>query len=137
MFHTCTQNECSFDNFLINIKKGKTCKFGSLEDSLICDRIVFGIDSKEIRERLLRDSKLTLNKAQNMVRAFKILRIQVFDLDGKTVADSIQKSKVWSNSDQRQHSSKNIQKCYYCLTTHRKQACPAYGKKKMSNMSKA
>ena len=29
-----------------------------------------------------------------MVGAFKMSRIQVFDLDGKTVADSIQKSKV-------------------------------------------
>ena len=40
-----------------------------------------------------------------MVRAFKISRIQVSDLEVKTVADSIQKSKVRSNSDQGQHIS--------------------------------
>ena len=106
MFHTCSQNERSFDNFLIDIKsKAKTCEFGSLEDSLIRDRIVCSIDSKEMRERLLRDSELTLNKAANMVTAFEISRIQVSDLEGKTAANSIQKSKVRSNSDQGQHSS--------------------------------
>ena len=83
-----------------------------------------------MRKRLLRDSELTLNKAANMVRAFPISRIQVSDLEGKTAADSIQKSKVRSASDQGQHSSQNIKrKCCYCGTTHKKQACPAYGKK--------
>ena len=51
------------------------------------------------------DSELMLNKAANMVRAFKISRIQVSDLEVKTVADPIQKSKVQSNSHQGQHSS--------------------------------
>ena len=102
LFHTCKQNGCSFDNFLIAIKnKAKTCGFRSLEDSLILDRIVCGIYSKEMRERLLRDSELTLNKAANMGRAFNISRIQVPDLEWKTAADSIQKSKVQSNNDQR------------------------------------
>ena len=87
MFHPCTQNGCSFDSFLVDKKtttknKAKTCEFGSLEDSLIRDRIVCGIYSKEMRERLLRDSELTLNKAANIVRAFEISRIQVSDIEG-------------------------------------------------------
>ena len=96
MFHTYTQNGRSFDNFLIDIKN----KAKSLEDCLILDRIVCGIESKEMRERLRRDSELTLSKAANMVRAFEISRIQVSDLEGETAADSIQKSKVQSNGDQ-------------------------------------
>ena len=48
---------------------------------------------------ILRDSELMLNKAANMVRAFEIPRIQVPDLEGKTAVDSIQSSKVRSNSD--------------------------------------
>ena len=82
-----------------------------------------------MRKRLLRDSELMLNKAANIVRALEISRIQVSDLEGKTTANFIQKSKVRTNSDQGQHNSQNIQrKCYYCGTTHRKQACPTYGK---------
>ena len=57
-----------------------------------------------MRERLIRGSELTLNKAANMVKAFEISRIQVSDLKGKTAADSVQKSKVRSNSDQGQYS---------------------------------
>ena len=53
-----------------------------------------------MRQRLLRDSESVLNKAENTVRAFKISRIQVSDLEGKTAADSTQKSQVQSNSDQ-------------------------------------
>ena len=45
-------------------------------------------------KKLLRESELMLNKAANMVRAFRISKIQVSDLEVKTVADSIQKSKV-------------------------------------------
>ena len=40
--------------------KAKICEFGRLEDSLTRDRTVCGIDSKEMRERLIRDSKWTL-----------------------------------------------------------------------------
>ena len=79
--------------------KAKTCEFGSLEDSLICGKIVGSIDSKEMIKRLFRDSELTLNKAANMVRVFEISRIQVSGQKGKTAADSIQKSKVRSISD--------------------------------------
>ena len=41
------------------------------------------------------------------------------DLERKTAADSIQKPKVLSNSDQGQH----------CGTTHKKQTCSTYAKK--------
>ena len=58
-----------------------------------------------MRVRLLRDSELTLNKVANMVKSFKISRIQVSGLERKTVADSIQKLKVRSSNDQGQHSS--------------------------------
>ena len=64
------------------------------KDSLICEKIVGSIDSKEMIKRLLRDSELTLNKAANMVRVFEIPRIQVSGQKGKTAADSILKSKV-------------------------------------------
>ena len=63
-----------------------------------------------MRKILLRDSELMLNKAANMVRAFKISRIQVSDLEVKTVADSIQKSKVNSDQGQRISQREKIKK---------------------------
>ena len=69
-------------------------KKNKAKDSLICEKIIGSIDSKEMIKRLLRDSELTLNKAANMVRVFEISRIQVSGQKGKTAADSILKSKV-------------------------------------------
>ena len=40
-----------------------TCEFGVLKESLIRDRIVFGIQDSSARERLPRDPKLTLETA--------------------------------------------------------------------------
>lgn len=75
MFHTCIQNERSFDNFLIDIKNiPKTYEFGRLEDCLILDRIVCCIDSKDITERLLKDSKFYAEqgwKFGKSIRKFK------------------------------------------------------------------
>lgn len=129
LFNTCIQNGRPFDNFLVDIKnKAKTCDFGNLEDSLVRDRIVCGIDSKEMRERLLRDSDLTLTKAANMVRAFEISKMQVSDLEGThTAADSIRKYKRASKqTEQLEQPTKR--KCYFCGTFHKRLACPAYGK---------
>ena len=69
-FNTCIQNGRTLDAFLLDLRnKAKTCEFGTLQDSLIKDRIVCGIDDKSIRERLLRDNDLTLKRAIDIVRA--------------------------------------------------------------------
>ena len=48
--------------------KAQTCKFANLKDSLIRDRIC-GIICDRIQARLLKDSKLTLQKALDICRA--------------------------------------------------------------------
>ena len=40
-----------------------TCEFGNLEESLIRDRVVFGIQDNSVGERLLRDPDLSLQAA--------------------------------------------------------------------------
>ena len=47
----------------------KTCKFGNLQDELLRDRIVCAICNDKLKERLLRDDKLTLDKAIDICRA--------------------------------------------------------------------
>jgi hypothetical protein len=46
----------------------KNCNFGSLEDELIRDRVVYGIKSERVRERLLLERELTLDKALKYVK---------------------------------------------------------------------
>lgn len=63
----------TFDSFLMDLKlKARTCNFGELQDSMIRDQIVFGINDKKVRERLLRETELTLNEAVRICHASEI-----------------------------------------------------------------
>ena len=91
LFNTCSQNGRPFDDFLIDLRnKARTCEFENLQDSLIRDRIVCGIDDKNIRERLLRDNNLILDRAAAIVTSTETSKSQVHELDGKTV-DAIER----------------------------------------------
>ena len=48
-----------------------------MKDSLIRDRIVFGIADNKVRERLLRVPDLTLNKALEIARAAESTQSQL------------------------------------------------------------
>ena len=51
----------SIDHYVTALKiLASTCEFGALKESLIRTRIVFGIQDSSVRERLLRDTKLTV-----------------------------------------------------------------------------
>ena len=54
-----------------------TFEFGDLKDSLIRDRIVCGINSQAMKERLLREPDLSLFKAIDMCRASDLSKIQI------------------------------------------------------------
>ena len=135
LFNTCSQNSRLFYVFLIDLQnKAKSCEFGTLADSLIRDHVVCGIDSKPVRERLLRDNELTLTKAIKMVRACETCKVQVGDLQGNNAsADAISQERFYHEkatgfaANQTKATAKKI--ChYYCGTTHGK-LCPAYGQR--------
>ena len=48
------------------MQKAKTREFQTLRDSLIKDRIVLGIISQRVRERLLREDDSTLQRAMQI-----------------------------------------------------------------------
>ena len=60
-----TADQCVTELKLI----AKNCNFGSLEDELIRDRLVYGTNSERVKERLLREEELTLLKALKICRA--------------------------------------------------------------------
>ena len=63
-FNSRTQekNE-SFDQYVTELKLiARNCRFGDLENELIRDRVICGIQSDEVRQHLLRADNLTLDK---------------------------------------------------------------------------
>jgi len=53
-----------FSDFVTSIKKqAMDCEFNELKDSLVRDVIVLGVKDSRLRERMLRESNLSLEKA--------------------------------------------------------------------------
>ncbi|XP_064637879.1 uncharacterized protein LOC135494059 [Lineus longissimus] len=60
----------TFDSFITDLRlKSKTCNFADLADSMLRDQVVFGIADSKIRERLLRESELSLEKAVKVCKS--------------------------------------------------------------------
>lgn len=157
LFYNRKQDEGEpFDHFLTDLKKlSKTCDFGDSCDSMIRDRIVFGIQSLELQERLLHAEDLTLDKAVDKCRANELARAQLKEVqsqEGKVQAirskKVIKQSSRSSNEDYTHTKSRhfggnrsgnatvdprvdhkiNLFDCRSCGFTHGPRKCPAFGR---------
>ena len=113
-----------------------TCEFGDLKESLIRDRVVFGIQDNSVRERLLRDPDLTLQTAIEKVRSAELTNAQLKQIkaDLKIAEESTHAVKVTGEQlakNRDQDISIPIVNCKYCGRKHsrNKNQCPAYGAK--------
>ena len=72
----------TIDQFITELKtRAKSCEFGDQHDSMIRDRIVFGVSDTRLKERLLRESSdLTLEKAASLCRAAEVSENQLKEL---------------------------------------------------------
>ena len=103
----CQEENELFDDFLTDIKiLSKNCGFcGSCHNSLVRDRIVAGINDDQLRKRLLSDSKLDLQKGENICRSYEKATQGVEALnESKTEIHSVQ-----SRRSYKQNRLANIQ----------------------------
>ncbi|XP_015121249.1 uncharacterized protein LOC107044027 [Diachasma alloeum] len=93
LFFTRNQSEGeAFDTYLTELKRlSKDCEFGELRDRLIRDRIVAGIGNKKLKDRLLRELDLTLQKTVQICKAAELASEQVKKMDGQAEVQMIQK----------------------------------------------
>lgn len=98
------------------------------------DRIVLGVNNTKTRERLLRVTDLTLEKAVDVVRSTKATEIQMKKLDcGSSVhrtgkeKNKFADKKTPSDNDEKRPSSKKFN-CWNCGTKRGLRECPTYGK---------
>lgn len=144
----------SFDEFLTSVKKlSSTCNFGDLKDSLIRDRIVSGIFDKNLKDRLLREDNLTLEKCIKMCKTSELAEHQIKTMNPENKIDAVKnkgfvynknaskfnKSKEYDNSrfygNKKPNKSTNSKPsnttnvfCGRCGKSHFNFSCPAYGK---------
>ena len=137
----------SVDSFITDLYGlARYCNFGALKEELIRDRIVVGLQNRELSEKLQLDPNLTLEKATNLARQRETVKQQQNILDGgfkstPVHVDGIAKGKSRRNKGNFKEKSqgkskekpsnsykeKNAdQKCQRCLgKLHLKKTCPA------------
>ncbi|UYV64834.1 K02A2.6-like [Cordylochernes scorpioides] len=132
------ENE-SFNDFLTRIKlQIANCKYAVMSDELLKDRIVVGIINNDIKERLLSEADLNLEKATQICIACENATNQmkhVLSDSDKQVAVTKMNSKKWEDrKEQRKENTTNqshkiIENCRNCGRSHKINQCPAYQKR--------
>nr|XP_054606603.1 uncharacterized protein K02A2.6-like [Nothobranchius furzeri] len=122
-----------FDQYLAELHTlSKSCEFETLRDSLVRDRIVCGTVDNALRERLLRETGLTLDKCVSMCRAAETTRAQAKELRrGETSVHALSKDGVIKKifTKQKYQKGKATEfRCGKCGSSHRPKSCPAFGK---------
>lgn len=130
------QQHETVDQFVTVLKKlASTCEFGNLKNDLIKDLLICGLQSNVLRETLLKDTDLDLEKAINVCRTSEIAKQQssVVTMEtGKT--EEIHRVAVASSQERQrrnnnEESSRTYKQCYRCGGRyHIKSNCPAMGK---------
>ncbi|EZA57986.1 uncharacterized protein LOC113562073 [Ooceraea biroi] len=142
LFHKLKQEALeTFDEFLTKAQTMvKKCEYGGLESRMFRDKIVFGVHSDDIREKLFAEPKLDLERAILICRHAETAARQLQNMkqcDEKKI-DALRKQSATTNKARLQHNKKcdpkqaketrTGYKCRRCNTQHERRACPAYDK---------
>ena len=113
------------------------CDFQTITpEEILQDRLVFGIKDDKVRERLLRESNLTLSKTDEICRAAESMIAQMkvvghMDSLGASVSAVRSHQEHKQSSIDKSHDNKHTRECWNCGRRHeyhQKELCPAYGK---------
>ena len=133
----------SIDAYITVLRNlAKTCNFcDCLNDTLLRDRIVLGIQNQAIRKRLLQDRKLTLKKCIDLCRSMETASSHLKNIKQeqpptdtvRSVHQPLPRTTARNrtmNSRRSPHSNTPQAACHYCGTEHpmQKEKCPAWGK---------
>ena len=133
----CQIKSETVEEFIMDLRlKSQSCNFGQLSDSLIRDTIVIGVRDKALREKLLSENDLTLERAVQMCQAREVTQSRKRSMDIGVVGDTeckveyISKKDVTAKRCGSKESAENRQQrtCGNCGGVHLPRQCPAYGK---------
>ena len=101
------------DQFITELKtRVKSFEFGDQHDTMLRDRIVFGVSDTQLKERLLRESSdLTLEKAASLCKAVKASKNQLKELHSSEMKPV---HAVKSKSKQKPSKKPHQQQAFNC-----------------------
>ena len=122
------------------------CEFGSITlEEILRDKLIFGICDNKVRERLLREPRLTLAKTNEICRAAESLDTQMKTItDGSSTLvnavktqecrndrQSLQEAQILPEKPKIAVNKQDTPECWYCGCKHdlrKRELCPAFGK---------
>lgn len=121
-------------------QKSKDCEFGASENDMIRDKIVFSLNDQRLKERLLREPNLTLERVIDICRAAETAKAQIQAMSSTMQEKAVHvmhKTKCndshqqWQQGRKLQHRSENKKSkekmCRKCGKSHPPRQCPAFG----------
>ena len=115
----------SFDQFLTELRKyAATCQLGTFEDEMLRDRIVTDLRAHGHRERLLRGTTLTLQKAIDICRTNEMAASQRVKMEQTDTVHLVHVNRTRA----RHADPRKIKNCKYCGDSRAAGNCPAFEK---------
>ena len=114
-----------FTDYLTSLKTlVKDCEYGPLEDEMLRDRIVCGVQDKDVRMRLLRANNLTLKMSVDTCIVAEMSAEQLKSMNTEVNAMQAHRKKTHPRKSQRPPV-----RCMNCPYEHDKDKCPEKGKR--------
>ena len=137
LFHTAEQqvNETA-DQYMIRLRQlAEPCKFGTLHDEMLRDRLVLGSRDKGARTRLFREKECDLKKALETLQISESTNTQLREIgtaEDPVLINALQHGKKSGKLPQKRgtHHFEEYARCKYCGGKHEatRTKCPAFGK---------
>ena len=137
VFNICVQKEGqNVDSYVTELRhKAQTCDYGELKDSLIRDRIVVGINSTQLKEKMLQDKDLSLESAISRCKSVEMTQRQMQVIQEKGSAcggketepvNVIKHGRKGNRKSQINNAHPETFDCNKCGKNHQHKKCPAY-----------
>lgn len=85
-YNRCQKDGETFDQFLTDVRiLAKSCEFGTQEEALIRDRIIFGLQDLSLQEQLIKAGDPSLQKTADTCRIFEQNKHHAKEIQGAEV----------------------------------------------------
>ena len=131
----CQEPGESYDQYRTALRKlAESCSFDSVTpDEILRDRLVFGIRDNKTRERLLRESTLTLKRTDELCHAAETMMSQLKYMEDSlgNAVSAVLKVPGTPSSKTSDSRTRKLRECCNCGRRHefyKRELCPAFGK---------
>ena len=143
-FNSFNQTTEHMDEYIRELQNKVTyCDYGPVEKSILCDRLICGVKSNKLRDKLLQTANISLTECMEMCRLSEHRAAQlnhnvpiseeehVNAMASRHVsarASGTSRPATWDRRPTSTSWSANRFQCNKCGYQHQRGSCPAYGK---------